>query len=220
MFVNGQGNGRPAGCRPGREPMPGAAARFVPCIAHPSRQSRRGAMLSECRLPLLAVRETPNPLQRFPLCNSPSVPTLTGSTPLPKRSAASASLGYKAMELLADVPHAWPAGLLEEQKADIRACLARHGMAIANINAFMMNAVGRPATAVLASLLDRAGSALSGDPPRTHQTSAGAGRGVGRPGHPDRAGRTIGQGAILGRGRGRVLRRTDALRRGSPSGSV
>ena len=27
-----------------------------------------------------------------------------------------AGLGYAGMELLADVPHAWPAGLLEEQK--------------------------------------------------------------------------------------------------------
>jgi sugar phosphate isomerase/epimerase len=55
-----------------------------------------------------------------------------------------ASLGYKGMELLADVPHAWPAGLLEEQKSNIRECLARHEMAIANINAFMMNAVADP----------------------------------------------------------------------------
>jgi len=55
-----------------------------------------------------------------------------------------ASLGYKGLELLADVPHAWPAGLLDGQKQSIRDCLARHGMAIANVNAFMMNAVADP----------------------------------------------------------------------------
>ena len=31
-----------------------------------------------------------------------------------------ARLGYAGLELLADVPHAWPAGLLEEQKHAIR----------------------------------------------------------------------------------------------------
>ena len=55
-----------------------------------------------------------------------------------------AAIGYRGMELLADVPHAWPAGLLEQQKQVIRDCLARHKMAIANVNAFMMNAVADP----------------------------------------------------------------------------
>jgi sugar phosphate isomerase/epimerase len=55
-----------------------------------------------------------------------------------------AGLGYAGLELLADVPHAWPAGLLEEQKEAIRQCLARHDLAIANVNAFMMNAVADP----------------------------------------------------------------------------
>ena len=52
-----------------------------------------------------------------------------------------ASLGYRGIELLADVPHAWPAGLLDEQKQAIRDALAKHGLTISNINAFMMNAV-------------------------------------------------------------------------------
>jgi sugar phosphate isomerase/epimerase len=55
-----------------------------------------------------------------------------------------AAIGYTGMELLADVPHAWPAGLLEERKQAIRDCLARHRMAISNMNAFMMNAVADP----------------------------------------------------------------------------
>jgi len=55
-----------------------------------------------------------------------------------------AEIGYQGIELLADVPHAWPAGLLEEQKLSIRDCLARHKLTIANVNAFMMNAVADP----------------------------------------------------------------------------
>lgn len=55
-----------------------------------------------------------------------------------------AALGYDGLELLADVPHAWPAGLLEERKRAIRQCLERHGLAISNVNAFMMNAVADP----------------------------------------------------------------------------
>ena len=55
-----------------------------------------------------------------------------------------AALGYAGLELLADVPHAWPAGLLPERKQAIRDCLQQHGLAIANVNAFMMNAVADP----------------------------------------------------------------------------
>jgi sugar phosphate isomerase/epimerase len=52
-----------------------------------------------------------------------------------------AGLGYRGVEIMADVPHAWPACLLEEQKEAIRRVLADHQMAISNINAFMMNAI-------------------------------------------------------------------------------
>jgi sugar phosphate isomerase/epimerase len=55
-----------------------------------------------------------------------------------------AGLGFAGLELLADVPHAWPAGLLEGQKAAIRKSLERHELAISNVNAFMMNAVADP----------------------------------------------------------------------------
>jgi sugar phosphate isomerase/epimerase len=55
-----------------------------------------------------------------------------------------ASLGYHGIEILADVPHAWPAGLLEERKESIRNALGRHQLAISNVNAFMMNAVADP----------------------------------------------------------------------------
>ena len=55
-----------------------------------------------------------------------------------------ATAGYRGVELLADVPHAWPAGLLEVQKQAIRDVLDETGLAISNINAFMMNAVADP----------------------------------------------------------------------------
>ncbi|MFZ5829743.1 MAG: sugar phosphate isomerase/epimerase family protein [Planctomycetota bacterium] len=55
-----------------------------------------------------------------------------------------AAIGYEGLELLADVPHAWPAGLLPERKQAIRDTLAEHGLRIANINGFMMNAVADP----------------------------------------------------------------------------
>ena len=55
-----------------------------------------------------------------------------------------AGVGYRGVELMADVPHAWPAGLLPERKRSIRESLDRLGLAISNINAFMMNAVADP----------------------------------------------------------------------------
>lgn len=55
-----------------------------------------------------------------------------------------AFIGYKGIEVLADVPHAWPAGLLEERKQSIRDCLKQFDLKISNVNAFMMNAVGDP----------------------------------------------------------------------------
>jgi sugar phosphate isomerase/epimerase len=42
---------------------------------------------------------------------------------------------------MADVPHAWPAFLLEEQKQAIRDALCQNQLGISNINAFMMNAI-------------------------------------------------------------------------------
>ena len=55
-----------------------------------------------------------------------------------------AAIGYAGVELMADVPHAWPAGLLPDQKRLIRDTLQRYGLAVSNINAFMMNAIADP----------------------------------------------------------------------------
>ncbi len=50
-------------------------------------------------------------------------------------------LGYQGIEIMADVPHAWPAFMLEEQKQGIRDSLKSNNLAISNINSFMMHAV-------------------------------------------------------------------------------
>jgi sugar phosphate isomerase/epimerase len=55
-----------------------------------------------------------------------------------------AAIGYQGIEIMADVPHAWPACLLEEQKEAIRRALRDNQLAISNINAFMMNAISDP----------------------------------------------------------------------------
>ncbi len=51
------------------------------------------------------------------------------------------SLGYAGLELMADVPHAWPAGLLPGAKKAITAAMARNHLEFSNVNAFMMNAI-------------------------------------------------------------------------------
>lgn len=62
----------------------------------------------------------------------------------PETARRLAGLGYAGLELMADVPHAWPAYLLPEQKAAIREALQTHCLAISNVNAFMMHAVDDP----------------------------------------------------------------------------
>lgn len=52
-----------------------------------------------------------------------------------------AGIGYRGVEIMADVPHAWPAYLLPEHKRAIRAALDANKLSIANVNAFMMHAV-------------------------------------------------------------------------------
>jgi sugar phosphate isomerase/epimerase len=52
-----------------------------------------------------------------------------------------AGIGYTGLELMADVPHAWPAYLLAEQKQAIREAMAANKLAFSNVNAFMMHAV-------------------------------------------------------------------------------
>ncbi len=55
-----------------------------------------------------------------------------------------AGIGYRGVEIMADVPHAWPAYLLPEQKDAIRTALENNKLSISNINSFMMHAVDDP----------------------------------------------------------------------------
>lgn len=59
----------------------------------------------------------------------------------PEAARRLASLGYQGVEIMADVPHAWPACLLDEQKDGIRRALLDNKLGISNVNAFMMNAI-------------------------------------------------------------------------------
>jgi sugar phosphate isomerase/epimerase len=59
-------------------------------------------------------------------------------------AARIAKLGYAGLELMADVPHAWPAFLLPESKKAIRDAMAANRLAFSNVNAFMMHAVNDP----------------------------------------------------------------------------
>jgi sugar phosphate isomerase/epimerase len=61
--------------------------------------------------------------------------------PFDEAASKIAALGYEGLELLADVPHAWPAGLLGVQKHGILRAMERSRLAFSNINAFMMNAI-------------------------------------------------------------------------------
>lgn len=53
-----------------------------------------------------------------------------------------AGLGYRGIELMADVPHGWPATTTERELDAIWRRLDEHGLTLSNVNAFMMNAVG------------------------------------------------------------------------------
>ena len=61
--------------------------------------------------------------------------------PFDEAAARIAALGYEGLELMADVPHAWPAYMLEGPKQGIRDAMAKHGLTFSNVNAFMMHAV-------------------------------------------------------------------------------
>jgi sugar phosphate isomerase/epimerase len=62
----------------------------------------------------------------------------------PEAAKRIAAIGYAGLELMADVPHAWPAYLLPESKRAIREAMAANRLAFSNVNAFMMHAVNDP----------------------------------------------------------------------------
>jgi sugar phosphate isomerase/epimerase len=50
-------------------------------------------------------------------------------------------IGYDGLEIMADVPHAYPPNLNDARKAEIKAALQETGLAISNVNAFMLCAI-------------------------------------------------------------------------------
>ena len=57
-----------------------------------------------------------------------------------------AEIGYDGVELMCDSPHAWPPDVRPENVESIRRELRRTGLAISNLNAFMMCAYREPGT--------------------------------------------------------------------------
>src|SRR6202158_5146682 len=55
-----------------------------------------------------------------------------------------AAIGYQGVEVMADVPHAWPAFMLPQQKQALRDALAQNSLPISNVTAFMMHAINDP----------------------------------------------------------------------------
>lgn len=53
-----------------------------------------------------------------------------------------ASIGYEGIEIMADVPHAYPENLTNKDVERIRGLLDEYGLEVSNINAFTMHAVG------------------------------------------------------------------------------
>lgn len=51
-------------------------------------------------------------------------------------------LGYDGVEILCDIPHAYPGAMSEERIADIKNLLSRKGIAVSNLNAFTLYAIG------------------------------------------------------------------------------
>lgn len=61
---------------------------------------------------------------------------------LPETIGILAPLGYEGIEIMADTPHAYPPRLSTGEIAEIRDALGRHGMEVANVNAFTLHAEG------------------------------------------------------------------------------
>jgi sugar phosphate isomerase/epimerase len=55
---------------------------------------------------------------------------------------AIASIGYEGIELLCDIPHAYPPNFGEERIQSIRKLLSSHSIQISNLNAFTLYAIG------------------------------------------------------------------------------
>src|SRR5262249_2639053 len=55
-----------------------------------------------------------------------------------------AKIGYAGVEIMADVPHAWPAYMVDEQKQGIKRARNENNLRITNNNSFSMQAIDDP----------------------------------------------------------------------------
>ena len=89
--------------------------------------------------------------------------------PFDEAASRIAALGYEGLELLADVPHAWPAGLLDVQKRAILQAMERSRPGVFQHQRVHDERDQRPPPALLASVVHRARAALPPGPDRPHQ---------------------------------------------------
>ena len=136
--------------------------------------------------------------------------------PFDEAAARIASLGYEGLELLADVPHAWPAGLLDVQKRGILRGDGAIGLAFSNINAFMMNAVNDHRQPYWHPSFIEPERALPPGPDRPHPAGARPLRRAGCAPHHDRARRPARAGPAAARGHRPLRRSLEAAGRARP----
>ena len=116
--------------------------------------------------------------------------------PFDEAAARIAALGYQGLELLADVPHAWPAGLLDVQKRAIRQAMERDRTGVLEHQRVHDERGQRPPPAVLVSVVHRARRALPPGPDRSHPAGPEPLRRAGCAPHHDRAGRPARAGPV------------------------
>ncbi|MBW1645699.1 MAG: sugar phosphate isomerase/epimerase [Deltaproteobacteria bacterium] len=65
-----------------------------------------------------------------------------GRYSLPETIGILAGIGYQGIEIMADVPHAYPPHLTGDDRRRLRRALTRNRLAVSNVNAFMLHAEG------------------------------------------------------------------------------
>lgn len=63
-------------------------------------------------------------------------------TSLQKAIRAISTAGYEGIEIMADIPHAWPPSLSTDDLRRIKKAISANGLAVSNINSFTMRAMG------------------------------------------------------------------------------
>ena len=121
--------------------------------------------------------------------------------PFEETAGRIAAIGYEGLELLADVPHAWPAGLLPEAEAGDPRGDGAERPDVLQRQRLHDERGRRPPPAVLVSVVHRPRAALPPGPDRPHPAGPRPLRRAGRAAHHHRAGRADRRGPDRGRRR-------------------